>query len=331
VELPATKWLPRRQDAVSQAIRDGKVQEDVASLQGVDIEVVRIRSDALLDIVEEAAAAATRAEEDRLIAAELDQGKVDAFRSELQEAHRKGRVIEHLAALSGFDVDPIESSGAGWGFFNELALKEAFVNEAIVKGFGMSGEAHGRELANEEIEAVVRCLVGQAVPVVRAPDGLVARVEHLLSVMRSAGYQPSLILIPRTWRIRESLGLPFAASDGPLRRWLAGTYDGISVLVSNSIPLQRIFAVDMAEALDVRDALGAGSPEPASVEVLPIDAERAAEIASGWSEVDDSAAAHRLRTLQQRVELRILRDFQVSVTDRLAVRSVWLPPGDRGT
>jgi len=330
VELPATEWLPRRQDAVSQAIRDGKVQEDVASLQGVDIEVVGSRADSLVDLVAEAAAAATRAEEDQLVAAELDDAKVLAFRDELQDAHQEGRVLEQLAVLSGFDVEPVESSGPGWGF-TELAPKEAFVNESGVTVVGMSGEGHGKKLASEEIEAIVRRLVDQAVPVVRAPEGLVARVNHLLSVMRSAGYRPSLILLPRKRRIRESLGLPFAPTGGPIDRWLAGTYDGIPVLVSNSLPHQRILAADTARALDVRDELsGTGRPDPPSVEVLPVDAERAAEIASGWSEVDDAAAADRLRTLQQRVELRILRDLQVSVTDRLAVRSVWLPPRDRG-
>lgn len=328
-EVPAVEWLPRRQDAVLRAICDGEVQEGVASLQGVDIEVVRSRADDLVELVVGAAAAVTRAEEDRLIATELAEAKVLAFRAELQDAHCENRVLEGFGALSGFDVKPVESSGPGWGF-TELVPKEPFVDEPGVVVIGMSGGNYGKRLASDEIEAVVRRLVEQAVPVARAPDGVAARVDHLLSVMLSAGYPPSLILLPRRWRVQEQLGIPFAPTGGSLHQWLAGTYEGIPVLKSNSVPPQRIIAADMARALDVRDELSeTGRPEPPNVEVLPVDAARATKIASQWSAVDDAAAADRLRTLKQRVELRIFRDLQISVTDRLAVRSVWLPPRDR--
>jgi hypothetical protein len=315
------EWLPHHRDGLLRALRDAGLQARVATHCETPVAEVSARAGRLAHGVARAAEQRVRQTENDLMDAELDPKKVSGFKALVEAGYEQARELDEFAAAAGFLIEARGAHEPTWGLM-DLDPKESFVASPAITVVGRSGEQFGSRLASDEIASVIRLVAREAVPVVGSPPALWDCVRQLTDMMVNAGWQPSMVLLPRNWRLLKALGLPHF-TDGAIGTWSRGDLDGVPVFVSNAVPAHRVIMADMPHAVAVREDPGL------TIEALRIDEARATELAAQWQPVPDAESVQRLRTLQQRVEVKALRSFEVSTRDRLAMRSVWLPPGAR--
>lgn len=302
-------------------------------------ESVETAAQRVAELLDDAEQEQREIEDRELIARELDQQKVEAFKEAVVQGWSESRLAPDLLKLADAPIkltDPEEFSALRFGFAPRLEPKGMFVTPTNWAGVDSHGEHLGRELARGEAEEVIKASTEHASPV-RGRGSAPERLNILVDRLRSDGYTPQLILMPVSWRLGRELGLPEwrqpQQDEGPLGSHIRGWFDGIPVTEWSAVENDRLYALDLRAFCDVEEGRipDTDRPEPPQVVLEPIDEARAREIIAHWDELEtkDEEASRRRRVLTS-VRVVVNRRYRVSVRDSAAARSMWLPPSTRG-
>jgi hypothetical protein len=329
--LPPSAWMTEsRVNRAKEIIND---VAEVSELQEwfVDGETtLEAASERLRTALDHAWEAQRELEDRQLAERELDQTKVQTFKSAVVEGWRANRVAPDLLSMARCHYQKLQVEDFGderFGFNPLLEPKGLFVSPTNWVGLEQNAEEFGRQLARGEVDSIVRCVTKEAreLPV----DGSsVDRLRLLLGAMEAEGHVPTLLITAIDWRLAREVGLPdyreTGEGEGPLGHNIMGWFDGIPVLEWWDVPRRQVFAVELAAFCAVFDGVDSdGVPLPPTVDVDPVNEILADEIIGGWEpEGDPVKRAERRRRVLTSVRVNIRRPYRVEIRDVAAARRI---------
>jgi hypothetical protein len=196
--------------------------------------------------------------------APLDIGKIMELEATVRKSILDRRLIRHLFAAQGGLVElpdrPSERS--------ELASRHWLPKDLLVADSNVVGlETAARQLAraplNGEVEGLLAVLPELDPVEVGDADAFSQILGRELDRMREDGFQPTLLLAPISWRLRQALGLaPIGSSPesvaGPLvppavAHHFAGTFEGVPILTAPQLPARQLWALDLPRVASFRE------------------------------------------------------------------------------
>lgn len=285
----------------------------------------------------------------RVVSAELDQGRRTDFRDHLVQAYVDGNLLRKIMHEAGRTKTVVEAADAGdkrpWRWVHQLRPREDFVAEATVH-IDFAAEQIGRGLGREASERGLDDLVQGACSrrlarEVAAADGISEEIDTL----RTAGYDPS-VLIMGTWSERQDL------LTDPRFEWAEGRHR-ISGYIGSFLEadvydlyiptISGALIVDLRRYADWVDSEGAPvdgandleSPVPGLAFGLnDVDVEVVRAQPEAWlREMDDGrleTIEDALERLRRRVQFRVLFGVECSVLDKDAAVYVYRGTEDNG-
>ncbi len=240
--------------------------------------------------------------------APLDDSKVAIFRRELLEATKEARVIHDLFAAQGALAQVPDNGGAERILSPVWLPRSLFVAESNMVGL----ESTARSLARATRGREGALLVDALEPIkAQAPDGeLAMRLREEITRMEEAGTPATLLLLPLSFRLNQSIGLQLRGgieSPTELVPWgrhrdFAGLFEGVPALDSPRAPTDRLWLVNLPS---VARFVEWPSEEDSGIELelQEFDADGAAQMLVDHPEVrgEGETEEQALLTLQDRV------------------------------
>ncbi len=194
-----TQGLPRMLETMT---------ADRARWQKVIAQSAMAKTGALLSLLQRAREAQSRAEQDEIIAAPLDEGKLFAFKESIRTTlHSSGALkplFKYYGALKEHGGGPGPEGLLAWGF-NTLDEKGPYVEQSRVSYPGW-GEAYGRSLAHAEDQTGFSTLYEHAAEKSRiAETQFIAEIDR--KFQRKLGIIPSCYKLWRTPSCSKALGM----------------------------------------------------------------------------------------------------------------------------
>lgn len=191
--------------------------------------------------------------------AALDLGKIVEFEDAVRKAIVERRVIRHLFAaqgsLSGLSQIPqgrIELNSRHW------LPKSLLIASSNVVGLDTAARQLARAPLNGEVARLLGVLPEQEPIQVDEAEALPGALGREFERMKETGLQPTLILAPIGWRLRQALGLAPIGSDpkqtaNPLvpavvAQRLDGSFDDVPVFISPQVAARRLWVIDLTRA-----------------------------------------------------------------------------------
>lgn len=330
--LPPADWMnEHRTKRLREVVPKVAARSALWGRLGERSDDISSRVPAVVSMIDAAEMDQQRIERDRLIGQDLDPAKVEEFRSAVVTGWRETRGLEELASRTGTRITAASSSEWGDERYGLVTLdpKGLFVSPTNWVNLEGSAREYGRRLAQAEISAAVKEVVKLSRGV-RAGGSPVERLDTLLAALRRDDFEPSLIVLPMSWRLADALGLrdwERLRETKPSRMNLKGVHRGVPVIDWWDVPTNRMYALDLTRFCEISEVVDDnGDPAPPTVDVGLIDALRAEEIVGAWDPVDDEDAEHeRLQRVLTSVKVEVYRQFRLAVTDADAARSVTVP------
>jgi hypothetical protein len=263
-ELRPREWYESRSTEINSALgqlRDGAEQWSVVlePVAGTERPVsAEDRRDAWLAKVERLEAmlngardvAIERRKAEERVAAP-DPELLGELRTNLIEAIQKNRLVRDLFAAQGAleartEGDPPEPRAS-----RTWLPKRLFIKGSRLVGADRTGRDLARPSRHEEMDRLHGALSGVAC---EAPNGdLKEQLRLRIIELAEAGRPATLLLLPVSWKLRKSLGLPewghapFESGLVPASRRgeFAGLFEGVPVLDSPWTPEDRIYLINL--------------------------------------------------------------------------------------
>lgn len=266
------------------------------------------RVDRLEQLLEATRAATDEYRRAEVRAAELDQSKLTTFRQELLEATRKARVIRDLFSAQGALVEVPDGGDAERILSPTWLPRSLFVTKTNMVGLESTARSLARATRGREAAMLVEALE----PIeARAPEGeLAMRLREEITRMAEAGTPATLLLLPLSWRLNQSLGLPLQDGiDGSTdlvpwarQRDFAGLFEGVPALDSPRAPTERLWLVNLPASARFVEWPSEGE---SGIELVlqEFDSEGAVQMLAEHPEIrsEDESDERALLTLQERI------------------------------
>jgi hypothetical protein len=178
----------------------------------------------------------------------LDPARVEELRSSLIEELKSHRYLRDVFVdLDALEIRDAPPRGFEPRIFRSWIPRAFLVPDSKVLGIDMAGRDLARVTLSEEVDQMIGALPRGGPPDAPAEAELRQRVEDEVEALVGSGYKPSLLLLPMSWRLRESLGLDaFAASDG-----LQGEVAGLPVLEIPQLDDEFLWVADLDAAVSL--------------------------------------------------------------------------------
>jgi hypothetical protein len=281
-------------------------------------------------------------EEEKIREAPLAPQKVENFKRILREGWLENRLAVSLFRLVGAYEELSEGSPSDveWFGIREWLSKDMFVPEPAVYGVESLANQYGVNLTSREVGQLLTKLSTSPA------DGddarpVSERIRSTVGQMVDAGYSPSVILAPISWRLMRAMDIeggprqrndpspPEGISLEGARRNFRGQIEGVPDFELSRIPKDRIWVVDLAAFATWRQWFVDEEGEYLRIEFEDIDEEQAFNLArenpnmlksDGRESVPERAAA--IRSL---VYFEVLERFEIKLKDQKAVRVLDIP------
>ena len=284
----------------------------------------------LTNLVDAAVTEQRNIEMKSLVAQSLDQSKVDLFRQSVLKGWQEDRMVPELLRACSASITrcPI----AEWGNSRirigpQFEPKGLFVTPSNWGGLEYYGRELGRAIAVEEVDSIVLALIENANKIRGRGDPL-ERVRFAVEKTAANGYLPTLILVPPNYRLLRALDLdPWGQthSGTALDSHLCGQLLGLPVLEWSKVPDNRVIVADLANAVEVEEAIDAAGNPALECEVTEIDDELAHRILSTLPTSSDETDEKRLARILTSVRVSINRPYKVRIRAGAAAVSIWIP------
>lgn len=298
-------------------------------------------------VLAEALVAANRTRQDRedqqTIDAPISDAKVEEFRTHLFSAFKGERWLHDVLATSGaietVGAEPGESVGGSE--INDWFPRYLFIDDSRVVGGDISARQAGVGIASHERERFVAELREAPVAAPNAEDSLADQLRALIAQFRADGYDPTIIFVPLSWSVLQSLELErYRGNGGELEppEWSArdnrvgtavGAFEGIPVCQTRRELEDRIVVVDLSRFATWRDWVPDG--EEVFFRLKYHNDVEAAEVAANHPKLFQNVGgpAERTKAIRMSVWLRAGTRYEIEVNDLAAVRSLEVPEGLR--
>ena len=287
---------------------------------------------ALLALVDEAVTRGRQEEIDQLIAAPLDQHRINAFKEEFRVSWEEHATLRNIIKECGnYRFGGAAPTGLGFYGVNQLEPKDIFAQGEFISMHGV-GENFGRSLAEQENAVVIR----ESVKVLRKenqsrvkPSKVIPAIDAALDLLRQRQLMPSIIIL-NAWLARRTIenapGFEPVAK-GIRRGQEIGSYKGCPAYAIHSRMRDMVLTMDLK-------AVGAWKQyvprqempgEEFLAEVFtfclqPVSDAFASELTAQKEDFKRDPETNTVlnngeavRRLRQRVHLRILQQFEFSV------------------
>ena len=286
------------------------------------------QAEELLKAARQAAAEYRRA---KTRAADLDPALAAEFRDALLKEAKEARLIRDLFAVQGAlrksdgDLDKPVFSPA-W------LPKRLFIADSNLAGLTGTARSLARETRGRESMQLLEALEGLEP---QSLDGdLASRLREEVRRMAESGTAATLLLIPSSWRLRQSLGLEMWGASTvvselvPLNRTsdFAGVFEGVPALDVPHAPKDRLWLVNLpatATFVEWKSERDTGI----EVELKQFNSEGAAEFLAEHPEVrgEDESEEEALRTLQEKVLCRQFYRWRIEPTEKTVGTCLTVP------
>jgi hypothetical protein len=264
--------------------------------------------------------------------APLDEVVVQEFTSNLIQASREARLLRDLFSVQGA-LRPSTELGEERARTKRTWLpKRLFVHDSHLVGADRNGRELGRGTMNVEMSQLMEVLKSLQCA---APEGnLRDYLNAILAEMAAEGSPATLVLLPISWRLRQSLGLHAwgkqkVGSDlVPSERSeeFAGLIADVPVLDSPWIPEERIYLVNLpsvATYLEGPSQVDSGL----TIELRAFNAEEARAFLGEHPEVKEEGETDdaTVLLLQERVLCDLVMEWRLELGEHPAARCVAVP------
>lgn len=262
-------------------------------------------------------AAASAAEDERraeIRAAPLDPARVEEFRNAVLEEVSESRVVRDLFAHQGALRGRNEQPEGERAIIPEFISKGVFTSPPRVLGLTSTARMFGRQARRSESEALARAL--EEIKAEPFEGDIASRLRRAIDEMGEGEHPASLLLIPRSWRLREALGLaPWGAPEAidselvPLghSRAFAGLFEGVPTLELSGVPDERLWLVNLP-AVALFEEWPSERDSGFLLELRDFDPRSAAEMLAEHPEIQgaNEGPEEALRTLQEKVFAKLV-------------------------
>jgi hypothetical protein len=288
------------------------------------------RLEAMLNRAREGAIEQRQAEERE---ATLDPQLVDELRSNFFEATQKNRLVRDLFATQGALEERTDTETVEPRVSRTWLPKRLFIRGSRLIGVDRTGRDLARVSRNEEMNQLHAVLGG--VPCEESGDDLGIQLKHRIADLAETGRPATLLLLPVSWKLRESLGLPPMWGQVPFESTLipanrraefAGLFDGVPVLDSPWTPEDRVYLVNLPSVgrfVEWPSENGSG----VELELQTFDTSEARAFLADHPEVSEKGASEdeAEKTLQERVLCSQFIQWRLEPSDDLAAHCLIVP------
>jgi hypothetical protein len=343
VELKASAWQRHPAQDIKAAL--GRLREEAARWSAVfelpaepgdEVEEGsdwNSRVDQLEAKLKEAAETAEEQRRAEIRAAPLDGGKVEEFRGAILAEAREGRLIRDLFAVQGSLHKRDERPEGERIVIPQLLSKGLFTTTTYVHGLEAMARNIGRQTRASEPHALAEALEG--VQIEPFEGDLATRLREAVAEMVEGERPATLLLIPKSWRLREALGLrpwgrpePIDSELVPLARRseFAGIFEDVPVLDAVGVGSERVWLLNLpavASYLEWPSERESGY----LLELTDFDAETAAEMLAQHPELggENETPEQALKTLQEKVFAKLVFCWRIEAGDAEAGISFAVP------
>lgn len=357
--LPREWFVSRRGDVerqLTEVVDEGKRwaavfgvsgQADTGLTQVDPVTVWEVKALHLRELLEKGEKAQVLLEQERVRTQPLDSKRVDAVRTTTLATAASAGALRALLRHQGAQrrvprkPDDVEAQVA-----RRWAPKSYFVAGSRVMAVDMIGRDLGEAAASAEAAQFVAALsvVGLSEEALATSPGqhaeeerLLADVQQVLQRMRDAEMDPSLIVTPISWRLREALnpgGFRHARLDHPnvplaFARRLDGVIDGVPVIHLAPMPPDRLWILDLRRAIELVE-WPSENDSGVRFELLSFSESEARAFTTAHPEVrGEQTLEDNVVDLQEKVLLSVYLCWMIQLGNPDAVRSLAVPPGLR--
>lgn len=344
-ELRPREWYESRSTEINSALgqlRDGAEQwsvvlEPVAGTERPvsaedrrDAWLAKVeRLEAMLNEAREVAIERRKAEER---AAAPDPELLGELRTNLIEAIQKNRLVRDLFAAQGALEARTEGNLPEPRASRTWLPKRLFIKGSRLVGADRTGRDLARPSRNEEMDRLHGALSGVEC---EAPNGdLKEQLRLRIIELAEAGCPATLLLLPISWKLRKSLGLPewghapFESGLVPASRRgeFAGLFDGVPVLDSPWTSEDRIYLMNLpsvARFIEWPSENGSGI----ELELRTFNEAQAREFLAEHPDTREEGASEEttVKTLQERLLCSQFMRWQIEPSEEPAAHCLIVP------
>lgn len=194
----------------------------------------------------------------------LEEAKVEELRSSLLNELVQRRYVRHIfAAQEALRHLSVEPEGHEARVARNWIPKNFLTADSHVVGIDMAGRDLARATLNEEAEQLLRLLADREPRAALDETAPSVGLEMEIAGMREEGFEPTLLLLPISWRLRERLGLPpiGRAAEVANHRLVpasgvgefAGIFDDVPVLDAPQVKAEDIWLIDLPATAEFQE------------------------------------------------------------------------------
>ena len=320
IRLRPSQWLQENARSIETVISQVEIAHELVAALGI-ADVVG-QAAVLRAAIGEAVAEQERILEERLIQAQIDAARMDAFTSAVRDSWNRNRIGATLLGRAG-GYEEIDASNPGTRFgFRQYEPKDWYVSDRI-GGLERHAQQVGYRIAEVENGKLVSVLA-EARSLRRRAGDVSRRVDLALEEMRARGYQPTAVFVTwRSWEVPLDFDLQRASDEsGRL-----GTFRDLPVIQARPMGGHTIVIADLKALVTFRvwtksgQALVAtvtGFDEPSAM--AAVRADRKLMQGPGRRKLVD-----RARELRKSVLVEAWEECALTVKDADAARAVQIP------